>query len=65
MLRNRINRVKHLTRILRSSCLVRLELLPSPRIRIGRINLFELKFNLSITLYAIANLLAIYLILLK
>jgi len=37
-------------RILRSSHFVKLENLPNPRVRVGRVNSIELKFNLTITL---------------
>jgi hypothetical protein len=48
--RDRVNRVKHLTRILRSLHLVKLENLFDSRIKIERINSIELKPNLTITL---------------
>jgi len=55
MLRNRVDRVKYLTRIFRSFYLVRLENLPNLRIRIERVNSIELKFDLTITLIYISN----------
>jgi len=48
--RDRINRVKHLTRILRSLHLVKLENLFDSRIKIERINSIELKLDPTITL---------------
>jgi len=53
MLRDRISRVKHSTCILRSTYSIKLENLPNSRIRIERVNLIELKFNSTITLYKI------------
>jgi len=48
--RDRVNRVKHLTRILRSLHLVKLENLFDSRIKIERINSIKLKLDLTITL---------------
>jgi hypothetical protein len=48
--RDRVNRVKHLTRILRSLHLVKLENLFDSRIKIERINSIELKLDSTITL---------------
>ncbi len=45
--------------LMRSIYLIKLELLFDLRIRIKQINLFELKFNLSITLYFSKKLLLI------
>jgi len=52
---DRISQVKHLTRILRSSYLVKLGNLLNSRIRVERINLIELKLNSTITLILIIN----------
>jgi len=48
--RDRVSRVKYLTRILRSFYLVKLGNLPNSRIKIERVNSIELKLNLTIIL---------------
>jgi hypothetical protein len=50
MSRDRVGRVKHSTRILRSSHPVGLGNLPDPRVRIGRVNPIGLKPNPTVTL---------------
>jgi hypothetical protein len=49
-LRDRIDRVKHLTRILRSSHPIGLGNLPDPRIKVERVNSIGLKLDPTITL---------------
>ncbi len=53
MLRNRVNRIKHSTRILHSFYFVKLENLPNLRIKIEQINSIKLKFDSTITLIII------------
>jgi hypothetical protein len=48
--RDWVDRIKHSTRILRSSHPIKLGNLPNSRIKIERVNLIELKSNLTITL---------------
>jgi len=48
--RDRMGRVEHLARILRSLHFVELGNLPNPRVRVGRVNSIELKLDLMITL---------------
>ncbi len=48
--RDRVGRVEHLTRILRSSHPIKLGNLPDPRVRVGRVNSIGLKPNSTITL---------------
>jgi hypothetical protein len=55
ILYDRIDRIKHLTRILRSSHPIKLGNLLDLRIRIERVNSIELKFNLTITLICYAS----------
>jgi len=50
MLRNWASWIERSTRSMRSIYLIKLELLLDPRIRVGQVNSFELKFNSSITL---------------
>jgi len=49
-LRDRIDRVKHLARILRSSHPIGLGNLPNSRIKVERVNSIELKLDPTITL---------------
>ncbi len=51
--RDRVSRVKHLTRILRSLHFVELGNLPIPRVRIERTNSIELKLDPTIILYVV------------
>jgi len=48
--RDRVDRVKHSTRILRPPHPIKLGNLPDPRVRVERINSIELKLNPTITL---------------
>jgi len=64
--RDRVDRVEHSTRILRSPHRVGLEHLPNSRIKVGRVNPIELKLDPTITLTkTISALLSIQLLLIK